>query len=763
MISILKGLIPKKDILKSDFNSGVNYKIVIILLSILSGSIYIFIFKTVGYDHIDLSLYTNRDDGLISFSHGVNWHDYGFIGVSPSGERVEGYSTPVHFFLYYIFYSLFSVGFDPYIKWQTIIGTFLLGYIFFNFFKEKPVIGILFSIISAILLSFATRFLEWHGSGMENPLSEVFLLLSVYLLYQSVKDNNISYYYSLVFATASLTRIENIYYIFPLLFIFLVMSWNCAYRKKAVITILFTILILVIIHGLRIWYFGSFQPNTSIGQNLDLKKQIFKTITVDTDYYSYCSLIGLKLVTYNNGLLILIAFFLFYYTKRTPSNLFFLLTVFSILILTFFHAFIFKGERLDPIRYGGHLAPIATTALLFPFANFSKLYNRHLIYLIPAVIVICIFLKGITRIQAENICCPVTAFEFGRNNFLKIKEDNKLVRPMLANPDLGIISYNKDFNMMDMAYIGSPILAKLSKSNVLFNEYLFEVNTPDILELHEYWACLHTPVFADPRFKEKFNAYNEWNSPCPPTARAGIFLRADIVINSGSKERVFYEKIKNAIHSNQGSLISILNNEIKNNSDTSIYSSLYIVRVLYQFLPELRKDKLLEEVLVECKKLPAHEYAIAYLSSYRNSHWSDQVISSLMKYYIYNKFNKFLLKPYASDINKLPDSKFLKSEKDYKVYLNRNTLLYYSSTGKKNLNNPFFVHVVPENIEDIPTEQRGNGFQNLDFDSNSGIVIENQHYIPIQLPSYKIKRIETGQHDFKDAVWNTVINVVNTN
>jgi len=29
-------------------------------------------------------------DGIVTFSHARNWIDYGFIGVSPSGERVEG-------------------------------------------------------------------------------------------------------------------------------------------------------------------------------------------------------------------------------------------------------------------------------------------------------------------------------------------------------------------------------------------------------------------------------------------------------------------------------------------------------------------------------------------------------------------------------------------------------------------------------------------------------------------------------------------------
>jgi len=69
------------------------------LYSILGGILFVVIFY-YGYSSINPNWYEYRDDGVITMSHGKNWVDYGFIGVSPSGPKVEGYSALVEFFVY---------------------------------------------------------------------------------------------------------------------------------------------------------------------------------------------------------------------------------------------------------------------------------------------------------------------------------------------------------------------------------------------------------------------------------------------------------------------------------------------------------------------------------------------------------------------------------------------------------------------------------------------------------------------------------------
>ena len=91
----------KQALLKLSKNSGVQLS----LLSLSGGLIFV-VFFYWAYSNIDSSLYQVRDDGVITMSHAKNLVDYGFIGVSPSGGRVEGYSAPVQFFVYAAAYGV---------------------------------------------------------------------------------------------------------------------------------------------------------------------------------------------------------------------------------------------------------------------------------------------------------------------------------------------------------------------------------------------------------------------------------------------------------------------------------------------------------------------------------------------------------------------------------------------------------------------------------------------------------------------------------
>ncbi|MBW2525913.1 MAG: hypothetical protein JRI23_17150, partial [Deltaproteobacteria bacterium] len=62
------------------------------------------------YGQIPGSFYLLRDDGVITFSHARNLVEYGAIGVDPSGARVEGFSSPLHFGIYLVAYGLFGIG-----------------------------------------------------------------------------------------------------------------------------------------------------------------------------------------------------------------------------------------------------------------------------------------------------------------------------------------------------------------------------------------------------------------------------------------------------------------------------------------------------------------------------------------------------------------------------------------------------------------------------------------------------------------------------
>jgi hypothetical protein len=77
--------------------------------------------------------------------------------------------------------------------------------------------------------------------------------------------------------------------------------------------------------------------------------------------------------------------------------------------------------------------------------------------------------------------------------------------PIVANPDLGKVSFSKNLVNVDLGLIGEPVLAKIvRKSPVLVNEYLIDYVSPDILELHGHWSCIYSSFISDQRFKSEW-------------------------------------------------------------------------------------------------------------------------------------------------------------------------------------------------------------------------------------------------------------------
>ena len=87
----------------------------------------------------------------------------------------------------------------------------------------------------------------------------------------------------------------------------------------------------------------------------------------------------------------------------------------------------------------------------------------------------------------------------------------------------------------------------------------------------------------------------------------------------------------------------------------------------------------------------------------------------------------------------------------FDIYLRENTVTYLKSPCRAaDVQARFFLHVVPESVEDLPADRRQYGFDNLDFQYDvskrraalvfGGMCIEER-----QLPDYPIARIRTGQ------------------
>ena len=66
----------------------------------------------------------------------------------------------------------------------------------------------------------------------------------------------------------------------------------------------------------------------------------------------------------------------------------------------------------------------------------------------------------------------------------------------------------------------------------------------------------------------------------------------------------------------------------------------------------------------------------------------------------------------------------------------------------------FFLHIVPEAVDDLAAARRQHGFDNLDFGFGArGVIFDGKCAADVPLPQYGIARITTGQFDGGGRVW----------
>ena len=90
----------------------------------------------------------------------------------------------------------------------------------------------------------------------------------------------------------------------------------------------------------------------------------------------------------------------------------------------------------------------------------------------------------------------------------------------------------------------------------------------------------------------------------------------------------------------------------------------------------------------------------------------------------------------------------LAAEGFFDVYLDGNNVVYRretcvpADTGAK-----FYLHIVPQNLADLPADSREVGFANRDFwFADRGVTSGGKCLATVALPDYPVKRIRTGQH-----------------
>jgi hypothetical protein len=545
-----------------------------------------------AYTKVPGTYYLNRDDGIITLSHAKNLVDYGTISINPSGERIEGFSAPLHFLAYVVAYGATGISFSDYSHAQTFVAAFLLGFLFVLFFPKRDWSILAISLAAALALTWDFSFLGWHGSGMENALTHVMMLLTIYLLYRMLIRREIRYIYVLPLAAASIVRTEAIFHIAPLLVLF-VLIWHRQAKSRAGIRLVLLVLgTWIAFNTLRYMYFGNLLSNTALAQDMYFWARARAFAKFDAEVYAGAFDNAKQILLTHHGAPVIAGLLAFAIGRRSREVMCLCPLLGGLFLSSAFHPFVFGEARIDPTRTSTH---VAVASVLFCGVASSSIIGTTIPTRFKAVflLTICLLFSFGGR-RPYYLGWDCAEFEHTRREVLTITEQHRLPRPMLANPDLGMISWYKHFNIFDLGRLGNPVLASLSSENEIA-DYFFELAAPDVVELHASWAIRFAYLLTDPRFIERYEpiwtAWEDWLEEAAThqkdeavfreRVRTGLWIRKDVMLGSSSHERRFIEKLE------RDPSVELVRRELASyvpeGPDGTPH---YIVRTVYRFLPE---------------------------------------------------------------------------------------------------------------------------------------------------------------------------------
>ncbi|MFH0826053.1 MAG: hypothetical protein V2B18_25145 [Pseudomonadota bacterium] len=385
---------------------------------------------------------------MITLSPARNLVDFGFIGVNPSGERIEGFSAPLQCLLFVLAYGASGLQYELFFQLQTWICTFLLGVLICCFMRCIDLDG--FTALSAgvltlVIIASSSHFLIFHCSGLENPITHV-----TYLAFftTAVCSYRTGYPHILLVPcalSASWSRHEGIFHVLPLLIAFTFFHYR-RYRRPRVFWVVaafaaaWSFLFLV-----RFSYFGDLVPNTAHGQGIYVPANLGAFFDMPA-LPSKIALAG-AFIYRLSGIGLVIGLLLLAVARIPKDHDFVPAGIMIVLGLVVLHAFVFGPAKHAAYRTVSFWTIFS--ALLLSYGLFHSrlgLKQKGMVALFvtaPA----CLFLWK--AVPPFDLCCDTRGFSEFRTLFKNLAADHRLHRPFVANPDLGLMTFHKDFNVID--------------------------------------------------------------------------------------------------------------------------------------------------------------------------------------------------------------------------------------------------------------------------------------------------------------------------
>lgn len=470
----------------------------------------------------------------------------------------------------------------------------------------------------------------------------------------------------------------------------------------------------------RYYYFGDILPNTAYAQGISMGDRIHMLLSGDNSFFKQSFNLAKEIFIKQAGWLLLAALPLAYFFKATKNNIFLIILVLSIVLTSYLNPFLFGPTRIDHARTTTQMALIVF--LLISMLVYASNSKKSSIILLLLLMPFSIMFYNYQEVKSYYLGWSTNGFNNVRNKFIDIAEKNNIQRPTISNPDLGVMTWHKQLNDIDLGMLGSPIMAKL-QTTPLLTEYYLNYGLPDIIEAHGYWIrrdCKHNSMFTTEKFNKLYSQvgtdYN-MRKVCASKKNPPMiyWIKNDIKKDSSSKERILLNYLQEQLTTLR------IKQELQNcpnNSDCR-----YIARTVYKFIPELRKMGLFDNVY-NLFKDPTDK---ALLRGWKDGQAHEVIIDAV-------EDKLFHIPEKAPDVNAT-----------WNLYLEGKTLTYVkTSCTKKDTLATFYLHILPENTS-LKLNDGGGTFQNMDFHFN-GLIRDDTCIVVKALPDFKIKSIRTGQY-----------------
>ncbi len=291
---------------------------------------------------------------------------------------------------------------------------------------------------------------------MENAITHTLFLATVLILFSFARSRKITWPLAAVVFLATISRIDSVYHIAPLLLLFSLFWWFAFRNWGGLYFSLAVFGLWLAFHLGRYLYFGDLLPNSAYAQGISATAPALDELLQPAPPVLEAS----RRIFAEHGVYLLLAAapFLFFVRREKAALLLFLL-IGSLALTSWFSPAVLGPARLDVTRTTTQLAVFTAVGA---GAIFYYIDHWRLPGVGPVLLAAGLFVFQLNAVEPRYLCCNIQRFEAIREEFTWLAEQEALPRPTVANPDLGAMSWHKQFNIVDLGKLGSPIMAKLS-------------------------------------------------------------------------------------------------------------------------------------------------------------------------------------------------------------------------------------------------------------------------------------------------------------